>query len=397
MPRGRAGTLMPMWRPLLVWGVLIWAAAGSFQAASAQSMDPSPSSPYRAVLNRYCVTCHNERLRRAELVLGDKDVENVSKEAEVWEKVIGKLRSRAMPPAGAPRPDEAFYDGFVRYLTTELDRAAAAQPNPGRPAIHRLNRTEYANAIRDLLAIEINAEALLPLDNASYGFDNIGDVLTVSPALLERYLSAAAKISRLAVGDSGIGLSSETYTVSERLLQNERVSEALPFGSRGGIAIRHIFPLDAEYEIRIRLQRDRVHDIIGLAEPHRLDVRLDGALLESFPVGGEGEEVSEFGGQDYQRPANQTGEESYHRAADKNLVFRFPATAGPHVIGVAFLSKSGLMEGPFRKRFAAEQYGSEDDIPGVGTVTVTGPYAAKGAGGYAQPPHSSYMHPSCPR
>jgi mono/diheme cytochrome c family protein len=369
-------------RPILVWLGIALAGTGFLQGAGPQSADPTPTpgAQYRAVLNRYCVTCHNERLRTAEMVLSNKNVENVGEAAEVWEKVVTKLRARAMPPPGAPRPDPATYDSLAGYLVAELDRAAAAKPNPGRPAIHRLNRTEYANAIRDLLAIEINAETLLPLDNASYGFDNIGDVLTVSPALLERYLSAASRISRLAIGDPATGLSSETYTVSERLLQDDRVSEALPFGSRGGIAVQHTFPLDGEYEVRIRLQRDRVHDIIGLAEPHQLDVRLDGAKIQQFTVGGDSKGGSEFGAQDYRRPANETGAESYQRTADKNLVFRQAVTAGSHVIGAAFLDKASLPEGPFRRRFAAEQYGSDEDVPGVGSVVITGPYNAKGSG-----------------
>ncbi|HEY2980398.1 MAG TPA: DUF1592 domain-containing protein [Anaerolineales bacterium] len=375
-----------MLRTLLGCVGIALAGAVSLQPAGPQSSDPiPPSSQYRAVLDRYCVTCHNEKLRTAELVLSKMDVEDVSAGAAVWEKVLVKLRTGAMPPAGMPRPDQAMYDSFAAYLETALDRAAAASPNPGRPAIHRLNRAEYANAIRDLLAIDIDSESLLPQDDASYGFDNIGDVLTVSPTLLERYMAAAAKISRLAIGDLAMAPVSERYTVSERLLQDDRASEALPFGSRGGIAVRHYFPLDGEYGIKVRLQRDRVLDIVGLAEPHQLDVRLDGERIKLFTVGGKGKgggrgdaENRDRGG--YSQKSEDAGQESYERTADAGLEVRFPAKAGTRLVGVAFLNKVAEPEGTLRRRFVAAQYAQGDDIPGVGSVTIVGPYDAKGSG-----------------
>ena len=226
-----------------------------------------PAAQHRALLNRYCVTCHSEQLRTAELTLEKIDVAKVSEGAEVWEKVIRKLRTSAMPPAGLPRPSPAAYDSFATYLETELDRAAAANPNPGRPSIQRLNRAEYANAIRDLLALEIDGGSLLPADDSRYGFDNVGDVLTVSPLLLERYMSAGRKISRLAIGDSSALPSFETYNVPRYLLQDDHMGDDLPFGTRGGTAIRHYFPLDGEYVIRIRLQKNSRAYIRGLGEP----------------------------------------------------------------------------------------------------------------------------------
>ena len=219
---------------------------------SAQSV-PAPSAQYGAVLDRYCVTCHNERLKTAGLILSNTnvDVSNPTAHAEIFEKVITKLRGRAMPPVGAPRPDDATYEAFAGYLETAIDRAAAAAPNPGRTAaVHRLNRAEYTNAIRDLLAVDIDATSLLPADDASYGFDNIGDVLSVSPILMEGYMSAARKISRLAVGNASSRPVSQVYETPRYLMQYDRMSEELPFGSRGGIAIRHYFPLDAEYKSR---------------------------------------------------------------------------------------------------------------------------------------------------
>ena len=191
-----------------------------------------------------------------------------------------------MPPAGAPRPDPASYDSLATYLETELDRAAASLPNPGRPAVHRLNRAEYANAIRHLLTVEIDGASLLPADDAGHGFDNIADMLSVSPLLVERYMFAARRITRLALGDPAVRPFTENYDVSRYLVQDDRMSEDLPLGSRGGIAVRHTFPLDGEYVLTIRLQRNKDNYIIGLAEPHLLDVRLDGARIKLFPVGG---------------------------------------------------------------------------------------------------------------
>ena len=228
-------------------GIALLGGVGSLHAAMQEPANSaSQASPHRALLNRYCVTCHNERLRTAELTLDRMNVDDVTRDAATWEKVVRKLRTEAMPPAGLPRPDQAGYDSFATYLESALDRAAAARPNPGRPALQRLNRTEYTNAIRDLLALEINGEALLPPDESTYGFDNIGDVLSVSPLLLERYMSAARKISRLAVGSSLSGPAFETYDVPKYMMQTDRLSEDLPFGSRGGIAVRHYFPLDGE-------------------------------------------------------------------------------------------------------------------------------------------------------
>ena len=260
----------------------------SLQAAGLQDLVPSHTPSYRAVLDRYCVTCHNASARTAELLLDEADVEKIDEGPELWEKVVKKLRTGAMPPAGMPRPDQATYDSLATYLETALDRAAAAHPNPGRPVLHRLNRVEYTNAVRDLLAVDIDGETLLPADDSRYGFDNIGDVLTVSPALLERYLSAARKISRLAIGDPDASPISESYNIAKYFVQDDRMDEALPFGSRGGIAVRHHFPLDGEYVVKVRLVRNSRDYIRGLLdEPHQLDVRLDGARLQLFTIGGE--------------------------------------------------------------------------------------------------------------
>ena len=195
------------------WIVIALTGTACLWAASPQlpSQESPTPSPYRAVLERYCVTCHNERLKTAGLMLDKADVENVTVQAPLWEKVIRKLRSGAMPPAGLPRPEKSTYHSFVTYLETTIDTAAAAKPNPGRPALHRLNRAEYANAVRDLLAVEVNAATLLPADESTAGFNNIAEGLTVSPMLLERYVSAAEKVVRMAIGDRSAQPVFETY------------------------------------------------------------------------------------------------------------------------------------------------------------------------------------------
>ena len=237
-------------------------AAG--QAPEASATPAAESAEYRAVLDRYCTACHNDRLQTAGLTFESLDMVHMGEGAEVWEKVIRKLRAREMPPPRRPRPDEATYGAFVHWIETGLDRAAAANLNPGTETVHRLNRTEYTNAIRDLLALEIDGRELLPADDLSYGFDNIADVLSLSPALLERYMLAAGKIAEMAVGDPSIRSATAVYTTSPVLIQHARMSELHPFGSRGGFATRHYFPVDGEYEIRVTLERTHGDAIKGL-------------------------------------------------------------------------------------------------------------------------------------
>ncbi len=360
---------------LLVAGscCVVLAASGHLRASRVQAQHsdavPSTSSQYRVVLDRYCVTCHNERLGTAGLALDTLDVERISDAAEVWEKVAGKLRAGAMPPVGMPRPDKALSDALASWLESALDRAAAANPNPGASTIHRLNRAEYANAIRDLVGLDINVQELLPTDDASEGFDNIADSLSMSPTLTTRYLSAAAKISRLAIGNRAMSPTTETHYVRPDLVQEDPVSEDLPFGSRGGVAVRHVFPADAEYEIRIRLQRIQSEDIRGLGEAHDLEVRLDGVKVRSFTVGGQ--------------EKNWTADTDYALTGDAGLHFRLPVKAGARVIVATFYKKystlaEGLMEPSQRN---AVTYNDTRLIqPGVATVSVTGPYDATAAG-----------------
>ena len=372
-------------RALIVVAILL-AGVGSIHAASQEPGSPTvPTVPqYRALLDRYCVSCHNEKLKTAGLMLDKMDVENVPASAEVWEKVIRKLRNGAMPPVGIARPDNAAYDSFATYLETTLDREATAKANPGRPAIHRLNRAEYANAVRDLLAIDIDAASLLPPDDAGYGFDNNGDVLIVSPTLLDRYMSAADKISRLAIGDPTIAPVLDTYDVPRDFVQQDRVSEDLPFGSRGGLAIRHYFPLDGDYVIKILLQRAGYgidEKIVGITEPKQLDVRLDGARIKLFTVGGErqGKTETYYIMRSSEEVKRQRTEErrlqiEYETRADTGLQVRIPVKAGAHQIGVAFLKATVKPDGEVRG------FGRDSNREGVASITVGGPYDAKGPG-----------------
>ena len=339
-----------------------------------------PVSQQRALLDQYCVTCHNETLKTADLMLDKMDIGDVSEGAAEWEKVVRKIRTRQMPPPGMPRPGNAAYDSLAEYLEAELDRSAATDPNPGRPVIRRLNRTEYAYAIRDLIALEVDSDALLPSDESAHGFDNVGDALSVSPLLLERYLAAARKISRLAIGDSTIRPIFETYDVPSYLMQEQRTSEDLPFGSRGGVAIRHYFPLDGEYTIQIGLQRNARDYIRGLGEPHQLDVRLDGARIKMFTVGGDnkGQSSGIFSSATQGDPE----QEEYERnTAEAGLELRLPVKAGARVLGVTFLEKAPLPEGPLQPRLTQIEFAPfKGGIPAIGSVTIGGPYNAKGAG-----------------
>ncbi len=395
----------------------------------------------RAVLTRYCVTCHNERLKTAGLMLDTLDVTNVGPHADRWEQVVRKLRAGSMPPPGAPRPDPATYRALAGSLEQALDRVAADHPNPGKLTIHRLNRTEYVNAVRDLLALDIDGRSLFPADDTGYGFDNIADVLSVSPLLLERYLSAAGKIARLAVGDPAAPPTSQEYTVGKYFRQDDRRSGDLPFGSRGGLAVRHYFPVDGEYLLKVYLDRTYQGNVRGLAEQHRLEVRVNGEVLDSFAVGGtdldaEGNPVrpqasattpqNRNGTPDQQRQSppsasdlatenrsqssrpqaagrqRLTTEEIAERAAkivqqaqisgqraeqdhsaDAQLFVRFPAKAGPALVGVSFVAHDTLHEGMRRPTLMITSYeyaGNTVGDPMVASIDIRGPYNVTGRG-----------------
>src|SRR6185436_1696078 len=259
--------------------------AASTRVQGAPAVAAHPPAVDRGMLDRYCITCHNDRLKRGNLVLAGIPLEPLHANGEIWEKVVRKLRSGEMPPAGAPRPDRAVTLAAATALENGLDREAAAAPNPGRVAVHRLNRIEYGNAIRDLLALDIDVASLLPVDETGYGFDNIAGVLSMSPGLLERYKLAAWKISRVAVGDTQMKPVTEQFKISRLLVQDDPMSDDLPFGSRGGGVIRHTFPLDGEYTLKLELQRAyAAHVIRGIAEREQIDLRLNGERVKLFTI-----------------------------------------------------------------------------------------------------------------
>ena len=357
---------------------------------------PSAAAPQRALLDRYCVTCHNEHRRTGGLALDTLDVSRVGVAPDVWERVVLKLRGGMMPPAGRPRPAPAEYDGFRAWLEAELDRASASRPDPGRVPTHRLNRAEYANAVRDLLALEIDGAELLPADDVGHGFDNLAGTLALSPALMERYLAAARRISRLAVGDPtiGPGFTSKAYVVPIGMAQNERMSEDLPFGSRAGLAARHRFPLDGEYVIRVRLKRSVYEYIVNLDEAHDLDVRIDGRRVARFTVGGEAPgrpaPVSFSGTFVAAGDAGYPSQEwdDYRTGGDASLAVRVEVRAGTRVVGVSFAGRSaeheGVLQPPLREYGATvtetTDTSSRPEGPGVESVAIDGPYRATGAG-----------------
>ena len=364
------------------------AAESSAGASQVETAAASVAAPHRALLDRYCVTCHNERLLTAGIALDTLDLAAVGRGARVWEQVIKKLSVGAMPPPGRRRPARAAAEALVGYLETALDRAAAANVMVGRTeTFHRLNRAEYRNAIRDLLQVEVDVAALLPADDADvHGFDNMAAVLSVSPTLLERYLSAARRISRLAVGLAPPVPSIETHRIPLLKYQDERLSEDLPFGSRGGIAVRHRFPVDGEYSIKLRLQRTYTDYIRGLGTPQALDVRVDGTLIERFIVGGGAPPHATAA------PASFAGNtplfghpdwETYVLGADENLEVTFRAEAGERVVGVSFERKHWEAEGPLQPRQTGFPLAINERWQGnaaVDSVEIGGPYAVDGPG-----------------
>jgi mono/diheme cytochrome c family protein len=356
----------------------------SAQASGVQTPPATPASAAaapmapRAVLDKYCVACHSERLKTAGLVLEKLDTEQVAENAEVLEKVVRKMRAQEMPPPGRPRPDQATYKSVVARLSAALDSVAVAKPNPGRVAVHRLNRAEYTNAILDLLGMEVDGKALLAAEDPSQeAFDNMASVLSVSPALLDGYLSASRTVSRRAVGDETISPAVNTYRLPNMLMQDDRTSDALPFGSRGGTSIRNYFPLDGEYSVKVVLKRELYDYIIGMGEQHLIEIRLDGARVARFAVGGEGKGMT--------TPESYAGNtqgdpewEVYMHTADANLETRFPVKAGTHEVGVSFVRQLWEPEGinqPQLRGFGRSTNEQYFGNPAVDVVSIAGPYS----------------------
>ncbi len=365
-----------MTRGILVASVL-WIASLSValpRAEAPQSAPPRPASSAetldRSVVDKYCVTCHNQRLKTGGLTLDTPDLANVAAHSDVWEKVIRKVEAGMMPPAGVPRPDTAARKALVANLEGVLDRAAKASPNPGRPLVHRLNRAEYANAIRDLLAVDLDVSALLPPDDSSAGFDNNADVLGLSPVLLESYLTAAERISALAVGDPKTPPMGELFRVRQDESQDRHV-DGLPIGTVGGLLIQTTLPLDGEYQFQVRLFRTNLGTMRGLEYPHQLEISVNGVRVHLASFGGDKEIASSSDN------PTITGDD-----VDGRFTVRVPLKAGPAKIGVAFLEKTHALN---TRRLQSYVRSSADTIdfsgnPHIDEVILTGPFKVTGVG-----------------
>ena len=359
------------------------------------------ASPQRALLDQYCVICHNQnvvasnalpnedlqttQLRNLGLTLDTEDVTNVAANPAVWEKVVRKMRIGVMPPPLYPRPDKVSYDGFRAWLESELDRVAASQPDPGRTqAFHRLNQSEYRNAVGELLGLDIDVKELIPADPPDqFGFDNNAEVLSLSPVLVERYMSAAHKIAELAVGATPRGASIKAYEVPLNLIQNDRLDDELPFGSRGGSAIEHVFPVDGEYRITVKLQTNYVDFVRGFDQRHEMELSLDGEHLQSWSFGGDAPGIPA----PYSYAGNIRGSDDWEEFmmafAAKGFSLQLPVKAGPRVIGATFPREMWEQEGILQPRLYGYHLAVTelpDANPSVGSIEIEGPLTVNGPG-----------------
>lgn len=339
--------------------LLTCAFALCFLCALAGAQHQDTDAP--ALVEKYCIDCHDSITFAGDLDLDTLDAANPAADPEVWERAIRKLWHRQMPPPGKRRPDEAGYASLIAHLESSIDAAAAAHPNPGRAdTFRRLTRAEYKNAIRDLLALDIDVAALLPKDEVSHGFDNI-TVGALSPTRLERYLAAAKKISRLAIGAHGGAPIGHIYTVPLDLTQESHVA-GMPFGTRGGAAFQHTFPVDAVYEVRLKLMRDRNEEVEGLKQAHDVVLLVDGEVIQTFGI----------------KPPGR----GHHDKADRHLKARFRVTAGPHEVCATFIEKSPVLieseRQPYLAHFNRDRHPRIQ--PALYSITVLGPYEASGHG-----------------
>jgi mono/diheme cytochrome c family protein len=359
---------------VLVAAIVLAPAAGIGSAPRAQRASPltAETSPaeYVAIINKYCVTCHNERAKTGGLALDTIDFNNLAGRADVWEKAIRKVRVGMMPPQGAAQPDAATRARLVAWLADAMDQAAAVAPNPGRPLLHRLNRAEYANAVRDLLALTVDPAALLPPDDSAYGFDNIGDVLGMSPVLLERYMDAAGKVSALAVGDPDAGASSETFRIRQDASQDVH-NDGMPVGTVGGILAPVTLPLDGEYQITVQMFRTNLGVMRGLEYEHEIAYTVDGQEVHRFRMGGE----ADF-------KANLVNMTKLGDQVDERGRVRLKLTAGPHVIAAAFVARSAAVNPTRLQPFVRSSTDTRDTSghPHFDLLTVTGPFNPTGPG-----------------
>jgi hypothetical protein len=344
-------------------------APGPTVGSASAPASSSAKSPQRALIDQYCTNCHNSDDKVAGLDLEKMSLDQVAEGAETWEKVVKKLRGGMMPPLGQPKPPQAGVESLIAMLETSLDRAGAAKPNPGRTSIHRLNRTEYGNAIRDLLDIHLDVAELLPPDDESNGFDNMADVLRLSPSLLEQYLAASRKISSLAVGNLATLPITQTYRIPPDQSQADHV-EGLPLGTRGGILIHQNFPLDAEYDLNAVVLRNVLGYMPGLEWPHQLEITVDDERVFMVPVGGPDD--------------NRMSDANFATAAeaiDNRTKTRLPLKAGPHAIGVAFLRKaSAESDEPLQPHTRDHDLQNMNGIPYIDHVDITGPFKPTGLG-----------------
>jgi Protein of unknown function (DUF1592)/Protein of unknown function (DUF1588)/Protein of unknown function (DUF1587)/Protein of unknown function (DUF1585)/Protein of unknown function (DUF1595) len=328
------------------------------------------SAQNKPLIDQYCVTCHNQRLKTAGLLLDTLDPAKIPAGAETWEKVIVKLRTGAMPPAGMPRPHAEATQAFVSSIEARIDNAAQAKPYAGRPLLHRMNRSEYANAIRDLLALDVDPAALLPPDDSAYGFDNISDVLGLSPSLQERYLSAAESVSALAIGDPHVKAAGATYRIRQDLSQNEHI-EGLPLGTIGGILVHHNFPLDGEYEFQAKLYRTNLNIMRGLEFAHQVEFTVGGQRIHLANIGGNADLAALF-----EKPT-ELGD-----AVDGRLRVRVKVKAGPSDVTAAFLEGPDVQRPDRLQPFERSSTDNFDwsGWPHIQTLSITGPFNATGPG-----------------
>ena len=324
--------------------------------------------PDAALVQKYCLTCHSARVKTGGLALEGMNPAEAAAHSDVWEKVVMKLRGGMMPPQGMPRPDEATLEAFAVSLEQTLDRGAQGAIKPGYKPVHRLNRTEYGNAVRDLLDLQVDVTDLLPADDESNGFDNIAGVLRVSPSLLEQYLSAARRISSLAVG-SDTDVVRLAYRISPDDSQEDHV-EGLPLGTRGGLLFRHNFPQDAEYEFATFLLRNIVGYMKGLEYEHLFEVSIDGERVFAVPVGGE-----------VDNKASDTNMSEAANKIDDRLKTRVKVKAGPHMVGVTFVRRNASeSDEPLQPHERDHDLQNMNGIPIIDHVNLTGPYNPTGPG-----------------
>ena len=326
--------------------------------------------PYEALVNKYCIACHSEKLKTAGVVLDKRDFADVVKDAGLWERVIRKLNAGEMPPSGLPRPPKQDVAALVSYLETTLDKNAALHPNPGRTLIHRMNRAEYGVAVKDVLGLDYDASELLPPDDSANGFDNIAQMLTISPALLERYLAASAKVSAIAVGDPSAGVTATTYRPRPDLSQDIHI-EGTPIGTVGGLVAHHYFPVDGDYEFQPKMSRSILAVVHGLEDPHFAEVSIDDVRVKLVHFGGLAEDIRSH------LNAAQTAD-----SVDARLKFRLRVPAGPHTVAVAFERQAPAQTAEVFQQFLRTAYDTNETkgSPHIDKLLIIGPYKTTGPG-----------------